>query len=216
MGTWNTLSLHRKVQPRASRCFTRSSGSEVLNEAWSFTLVSPPHAKSAATSPLGVKPLTWRTVMLCKQLILARETSPTSVTDVYEKLICIENSLRWSFLCDDMWWKGGKNVEHTCLRFWEKQAREIIPASSMLRHFFMSSLESCLHPIAMASRPTGVIRRHPRVSSVFSFEHFDKDIKERSVMDLQYAMLIISRSRQPLAMAEMLESPIPSDLANKR
>lgn len=80
----------------------------------------------------------------------------------------------------------------------------------------MSSLESCLHPVETASRPTDVMRGHPRLSSVFSFEQFDKDIKERSVMDLQYAMLIISRPGQPVAMAEILESPIPSDLEKKQ
>lgn len=86
--TWNTLSLHWKLHPRPSRCLQSTLGNEDLNDAWSFTLVSPPHAKSAAASPRGVNPLRWSTVMLCRQLMLARDNSPTSVTDVYDRFIC--------------------------------------------------------------------------------------------------------------------------------
>ncbi len=52
----------------------------------------------------------------------------------------------------------------------------------MLMHFFMSSTISCLHPIAMADRPTDETEGHPRISSAFNIMHFDKDINEVSVI----------------------------------
>ena len=67
----------------------------------------------------------------------------------------------------------------------------------MLIHFFISNLVRCLQPTAIAAMPKDVIREHPRHSNVFNLVHFDIDIKEASVTDLQYDMLIISRSGQP-------------------
>lgn len=84
--------------------------------------------------------------------------------------------------CNDWSWVWAK---FTCLRFWEKWARGIMPPSSIFWHFFMSNLASCLHPTAMAARPNDVTRGHPRLSSVFNFVHFDKAIKELSDMDVQ-------------------------------
>lgn len=107
-------------------------------------------------------------------------------------------------------------VCNTCLRFWEKCASGIIPASSILLHFFMSSFVSCLHPTAMAARPKDVITGHPLLSSVFNLEHFDRDIKEWSVICLQYAILTISRLGQPRAIAKMPESEIPEDLTKRK
>lgn len=63
--------------------------------------------------------------------------------------------------------------------------------------------------------PRELIRGHPRHSNVFKFAHFDIDINEASVMPLQYDMLIISRTRQPRAMAVMPESVISIDLVQE-
>lgn len=49
----------------------------------------------------------------------------------------------------------------------------------------MSSLASCLHLTAIAARPKDEIVGHPRLSNVFSLEHFDNDIKDLSVISLQ-------------------------------
>ena len=86
--TWNSLSLHWKEHPRASRYLKKGSGNNELMDAWSFTFVSPPHARSAALNLLGVKPLTCNMVKLCRQLKLANVKSPTSVTELYDKFIC--------------------------------------------------------------------------------------------------------------------------------
>lgn len=45
----------------------------------------------------------------------------------------------------------------------------------------MSRIASCLHPMAMADRPTDETQEQPRISSTFNLEHFDNDIKEASV-----------------------------------
>lgn len=86
--TWNSLSLHWKEHPRASRYLKRGGGNDDLMEAWSFTFVRPPHARSAALNPLGVKPLKCNIVKLCRQPKLANVKSPTSVTELYDKFIC--------------------------------------------------------------------------------------------------------------------------------
>lgn len=61
-----------------------------LKDAWSFTFVSPPQANKAAASPLAVKPFKCKMVKLCRQLMLARDKSPTSVTELYDKFIYME------------------------------------------------------------------------------------------------------------------------------
>lgn len=89
--TWSTFSLHWKTHPRASRCSKRGFGNNDLKEAWSFTFVSAPHANRAAANPLGVNLFKCNIFMLCKQLILASDNSPTSVTELYDKFICAYN-----------------------------------------------------------------------------------------------------------------------------
>lgn len=169
------------MQPRASKCLTSWWGNSNLNDAWSFTFVNPPHASKAAASPLGVKPFKCKIVMFCRQLMLASDNSPTSVTELWDKLICKEKE--WIRFCGLSCMQSSKKRrgQLTCLRFWEKWASGSIPASSMLWHFFMSSLVSSLHPTAMAVSPKDVISEQPRLSSVFNREHFDKDSNERSI-----------------------------------
>lgn len=77
-----------KEQPRASKCLRRCWGSIDLIDAWSFTFVSPPHAIREAVNPLELKPFKCKIVRLCRQLILASDKSPTSVTELYDKFIC--------------------------------------------------------------------------------------------------------------------------------
>lgn len=63
-------------------------GSEDLNDKCSFTFLRPPQTSRAAVRPSGVKPAKCKMVMFLKQLMLARDNSPTSVTEQYDKFIC--------------------------------------------------------------------------------------------------------------------------------
>lgn len=90
--TWSTLSLHWNMQPRASKCSKIGWGSNNLKADWSFTLVIPLQASKAAASPFGVKPFKCKIVMFCRQLMLTRDKSPTSVTELYDKFIYKENN----------------------------------------------------------------------------------------------------------------------------
>lgn len=113
--TWNTLFLHWNTQPRACKWSIRGCGSNCLKAAWSFTFVIPPHANKAAASPFRLKPFKCKIVMFCRQLMLARDKSPTSVTEVYDKLICKKsvNHNKWYQLPFYDMWKSLKNKEES-------------------------------------------------------------------------------------------------------
>ena len=88
MSTWNALSLQYNTHPRVSRYFRKDGGSKDLNDKCSFTFLRPPHTSRAAVRPSGVKPAKCKMVMFLRQLMLARDNSPTSVTEQYDKFIC--------------------------------------------------------------------------------------------------------------------------------
>jgi hypothetical protein len=69
--------------------------------------------------------------------------------------------------------------------------------------------------IEIDARPIDVTRRQPRISSVCKFAHFDKQNNALSVMLVQYAVFIISRSGQPEAIAEIPKSVTPVHLKKK-
>lgn len=156
ISTWNALSLQWNTQPRDSMYLKICWGNNGLNDVWSFTFVKPPHVNRAAARPFGVNPAKWRIVMFRRRLLWVTDNRPTSVTEQYDKFICS--------------------------RLWENLASRYIALSLMLKHFLTSSTMSCLHPMAMADRPTAETQVHPRISSTFRLEHFDKDVNEESVI----------------------------------
>jgi len=60
-------------------------------------------------------------------------------------------------------------------------------------------LESSLHPVAISESPEDETLGQPRISSVFSFVHFESAVSELSVISVQWDRLIASSIGQPCA-----------------
>lgn len=68
----------------------------------------------------------------------------------------------------------------------------------------------------MVETPKDETWEHPLISSVLNFEQFEREFIELSVIFVQYAKSIVSKSEQPRAIAVIPTSVIPSDLVGAR